>query len=87
MADNASLYNLHSLTGHIAVTLPQPEEAHVTLRHIHTIDMHNHKITVIVPARLFNSEAFLPGTAQPFYREEAKSLLAFLSGQPVAGHQ
>ena len=55
----------------------------MALRHIHTIDMHNHKVTVIVPARLFDSEAFLPGTAQPFYREEAKSLLAFLSGQLV----
>ena len=59
-AENESLYDLHSLSDHIAVTLPQSEEAHVALGHVHTTDMHNHRITVTVPARLFNSAHSCP---------------------------
>ena len=89
LADNESLYDLHTLSGHIAVTLPQSGEAHVALRHIHTIDMHNHKITVILPARLFNSAAFLPYLARHTHSvfDEARNLLRFKSGDPVPGHQ
>jgi hypothetical protein len=51
--------------------------------------MHNHKITVIIPARLFNSAAFLPYLARHTHSvvDEAKNLLTFKSGGPVPGHQ
>ena len=89
MAANESLYDLHSLSGHIAVTLPQSEQAHVALRHIHTIDMHNHKITVMITGRLFNSAAFLPYLTRRTHSvvDEARKLLTVKSGDPVPGHQ
>ena len=61
----------------------------MALRHIHTIDMHNHKITVIIPATLFNSAAFLPYLARHTQSvvDEARNLLTFKSGGPIPGHQ
>ena len=89
LAEDKNLYDLHTLTGNIVVTLPPSDEAHVALRHIHTIDMHNHNITVVIPARLFNSAAFLPYLARHTHAvvDEAKALLTFTSGHPVPGHQ
>ena len=51
--------------------------------------MHNHKVTVIIPARLFNSAAFLPYRARHTHSvvDEARNLLTFKSGGPVPGHQ
>ena len=89
LADEFSLYDLHSLSQNIVVTLPSSDEAHVALRHIHTINMNKHKVTVVIPARLFNSASFLPYLARHTHSivDEAKNLLTFLSGQPVPGHQ
>ena len=52
----------------------------MALRHIHSIDMHNHKIAVIIPARPFNSAAFLPYLAHTqSVVDEARNLLTFKS--------
>ena len=61
----------------------------MALRHIHIIDMHNHNITVIVPARLFNSAALLPYLTRHTHSvvDEARHLLTFKSGDLVPVHQ
>ena len=60
----------------------------MALRHIQTIDMHNHKITVIIPAGLFNSSPFLPYLTRHTHSvvDEARKLLTFKSGDTVLGH-
>lgn len=89
MSGSASLFDLHKLNENIVVTLPCTAEAQVAIRHIHTIDMHQHKITVVVPARIFESSTFIPFLRQHTQTrvDEARNLLQFISGAPVPGHQ
>ena len=80
---------MHELTNNIVVVLPLLEDSQTALRHIHTIDMRGHKITMVIPARTFDSSAFVP-----FLRlhtqstvDEACNILCFKSGTAVPGRQ
>ena len=80
---------MHELDHNIAVVLPFTDTAQTALRHIHAIDMRTHTITLIIPARIFESAAFVPFLRQHALStvDEAKNLLCFASGSAVPGHQ
>ena len=89
--DTTHIYELHKLDSHIGVVLPCEEEAmHTAMRHIHTIDMNGFTITVAVPAKLFDSSAYVP-----FLRmhskdtvAEAREMLRYTAtNEPVPGNQ
>ena len=86
---NTNVYDITKLTGPIAITLPYTDDAHVALRHIHTINLNGHHITVAIPGRLFDSDAFVPYTSRHSYStvDKANALLQYVDGKPVPGHQ
>lgn len=89
MSGSLSLFDLHDLKENIIVTLPCTDAAQAAVRHMHTINMHEHNITVVIPARIFDSSAFVPFLRQhsPSMVDEARHLLEYMSGNPVPGHQ
>ena len=84
-----SLYDLHELSCDIVVTLPHNDEALTALRHIHTIRMQGHEVTLAIPARIFESSHFLSYTKfhSHFRVDEACNLLQYHTGEWVPGRQ
>ena len=84
-----SLFDVHELSNNIVVVLPMHDDARTAIRHIHTIDMRGHKITMVIPARIFDSSAYIP-----FLRlhtqstvDEARNLFCYKTGDAVPGSQ
>ena len=61
----------------------------MVMRHIHTIDMNGHSITMVIPARVFKSNDFVPFLKQHSQSavETAQSILRDTKGIPVKGCQ
>eukprot|EP00892_Ulva_mutabilis_P010992 jgi/Ulvmu1/8265/UM041_0076.1 len=89
MSHASSLFAVSRLEHSIAVALPYTDEAHVLLRHIHTIDLNGFHITLAVPARLFDSDAYIPYMSihSGSTVDKASNLLQFTHGSFVPGHQ
>lgn len=89
MCEDVSLFDVHELSGNIVVVLPIHKDTRTAIRHIHTIDMRGHKLTLVVPARTFDSSAFVPFLRMHTQStvDEARNLLCYKGGHPVPGHQ
>ena len=76
------------------MTLPYTAEAHRALCHLHTIDLAGFTITLAIPARIFDSDSFVPYTQRHSHPivDQARNLLVHTAGharagQPVSGLQ
>ena len=88
-AGNKQFFDVDTLTNDIVITLPPSEQAQVALRHLHTIDMNGHRITVVIPAQLFDSVNVIP-FLKHHSRDvvaEAQHILQYKTGTPVPGKQ
>lgn len=81
-----SLFDLCTLETDIAVALPYTDDAHTALRHIHTVNMNGHKIILAVPARIFDSDLFVPYIKRHTQSivHEARNMLKFYCGASSA---
>lgn len=88
-SDDQSLFDVSVLKHDLAVSLPFTEQAHVAMRHLHTLDLNGYTVTVAIPARLFDSDAFVPYTRRHSQSvvDQARNLLCFTNGAPVPGSQ
>lgn len=89
MTGNSCLYDVRELKGDMTITLPYTDDAHTALRHVHTIDLNGHTVTVAIPAALFDSDSFVPYVKRhsPSMVSPAKDILCFTDGTAVPGHQ
>ena len=88
-AFGTTLFETTKLDKDIAIVLPFTDDAHAALRHMHTMDLQGHTVTVVIPATLFDSDSFVPYIKRHTQTtvRQAKELLCFENGNAVPGHQ
>ena len=91
---HGTFFDLKNLHSPLALTLPYTDQAQRALRHLHTIDLSGFEVTLAIPARIFDSDSFVPYTARHSHPtvDQARNMLVHSpghtrAGQPVPGFQ